>query len=118
MVGCALPCVCHTQPIQCKFSSNLTIFHFFFAFFISVTFKDRENQKVVNKLVTEVKGLNDHFITQHIRGEIQVADDKPLHNHLSNYKYSGTTVQWEIFVSINFHESPTHQEKTFAIFII
>lgn len=33
----------------------------------SVTFRHSENQRVVNKLVTEVKGLNNHFISQHIR---------------------------------------------------
>lgn len=32
---------------------------------LSATFKSNENQRVVNQLVTEVKGLNDNFLTQH-----------------------------------------------------
>ena len=41
-----------------------------FLLFFSVTFKSSDNQRVVNQLVTEVKGLNDNFLTQHIRGTL------------------------------------------------
>jgi len=32
------------------------------------TFKDSDNQSVLNILIQEVKGLNPTFLTQHIRG--------------------------------------------------
>ena len=36
----------------------------------SVTFKSSDNQRVVKQLVTEVKGLNDNVLTQHIKGAL------------------------------------------------
>ena len=36
--------------------------------YISITYKNTENQKVLNLLVKEVKALNPEFLTQHIKG--------------------------------------------------
>ena len=35
----------------------------------SVTFKHPENQAILNKIIAEVKGLNSHFLSQHIKGD-------------------------------------------------
>ena len=35
----------------------------------SVTFKHPENQALLNKIISEVKGLNSHFLSQQIKGD-------------------------------------------------
>ncbi len=45
------------------FPLNLLLF-----FVFSTTFKDPENQSILDRLVREVKALNSVFLTQHIKG--------------------------------------------------
>ena len=36
--------------------------------FYRITYKDRHNQTVANKLLKEVKSLNPEYLTEHIKG--------------------------------------------------
>ena len=46
-------CLSHNLVLICNFS---------------FTYKSTENQKILSRLLDEVKALNSHFIIQHIRG--------------------------------------------------
>ena len=63
-----------------------------------MTFKSSENQRVVNQLVTEVKGLNENFLTQHIRG----ADNTHVHYAHRVYFLRTLTFHGTIDVQIKF----------------
>lgn len=57
----------------------------------SFSYKSAENQKILSRLVDEVKGLNSRFITQHIRGQFDIVSPivwalcSPPHTHMHVY---------------------------------